>query len=75
MVAAGVGVAIVPSSVASAADERIVLRRLVRPARPGALLVVRRRVDRDPAVADFCALMGSAFAELRRLVERRWREG
>jgi len=75
MVAAGVGVAIVPSSVASAADERIVLRRLVRPARPGALLVVRRRVDRDPAVADFCALMGSAFAELRRLVERRWQEG
>lgn len=76
MVAAGVGVAIVPASVASAirADsDSIVLRRLVRPSRPGALLLVRRRVDRDPAVAELGTLMGRAFVALRRLVAQRLR--
>ena len=71
MVSAGMGVAIVPASVATAAGDGIVLRRLVRPTRPGALLLVRRRIDRDPAVADLVSLTERAFAALRRVVERK----
>lgn len=75
MVSAGVGLAIVPATVASAAGNDIVLRRLVRPSRPGALMLVRRRVDRDPAVAELGALMGRAFQDLRRIVVRKLRAG
>src|ERR1019366_6837147 len=49
MVAAGVGVAIVPASCASAAGPDIVMRRLAAIPREGALLLVTRRGDRDPA--------------------------
>ena len=65
MVAAGMGVALVPASCASAAGPGVVLRRLVRPTRPGALCLVTRKVDRDPAVALLGELMRSAFDALQ----------
>jgi len=64
LVAAGVGVAIVPASCACAAGAQVVMRRLVRPVRPGALVLVRRSVDRDPAVELLCGLMKEAFVAL-----------
>jgi DNA-binding transcriptional LysR family regulator len=69
LVAAGIGVAIVPASCASAAGENVVMRRLVRPARPGALLLVKRKVDRDPAVELLGQLMKEAFVSLQSIVD------
>jgi DNA-binding transcriptional LysR family regulator len=68
LVAAGAGVAIVPASAASAAPEQVVLRRLTRPSRPGAIMVVCRRIDRNPAVASFVALVTKAFTRLQAVV-------
>jgi DNA-binding transcriptional LysR family regulator len=71
LVAAGVGVAIVPSSCASAAGTQVIMRRLVRPIRPGALVFVRRKVDRDPAIELLGDLMKDAFGALQGVVERK----
>lgn len=71
MVAAGTGVAIVPASCLSAAGPGIVAHRLVAPARHGGLVLVTRKVDRDPAVAQLVTLIKAAFAGLRRLVAAR----
>lgn len=68
LVAAGVGVAIMPVSAASVASQRVVMRRLVHPARPGFIVLVARRVDRDPAVAFLSELVKDAFARLHGLV-------
>ena len=68
LVAAGVGVAIVPASCVSAAGEAIVMRRLVRPVRPGGLVLAKRKVDRDPAVELLGTMMQEAFAALGKLV-------
>lgn len=74
LVAAGVGVAIVPSSCASAASKQVVMRPLVRPNRPGALVVVQRSVDRDPAVALFASRIQQAFEALQGIVEQKFAE-
>jgi DNA-binding transcriptional LysR family regulator len=71
LVAAGVGVAIVPASAASAAAPGITFRRLVRPARTGALMLVVRKVDRDPAVGALVAAAKTGFAELAALIRAR----
>jgi DNA-binding transcriptional LysR family regulator len=71
LVAAGVGVAIVPASCASAAGEAIVMRRLVRPVRPGGLVLAKRKVDRDPAVELLGTMMQEAFTALHLVVERK----
>ena len=71
LVAAGVGVAIVPASCSSAADEKAVMRRLVRPVRPGGLALVKRKVDRDPAVEGLGSMMREAFEALQAIVDRK----
>jgi len=71
LVAAGMGVAIVPASAAAAAPASVVLRQLVRPQRPGALLLVRRKVDRNPAVGALVELVQAAFGELNAGVQGR----
>ncbi len=68
LVAAGAGVAIVPASAASAAAPDITFRRLVRPPRPGALTLVVRKIDRDPAVGAVVAATRAVFAELATLI-------
>lgn len=71
MVSAGLGVAIVPTSSASVADERVRLRRLVRPTRPGSIALVTRRVDRDPAIARLTVLIRESFSSLHSLIEQK----
>lgn len=71
LVAAGMGVAIVPASAVSAAPPGITLRLLIRPPRPGALALVVRRVDRAPAVAGLVATATAAFAELTTLIGKK----
>lgn len=71
LVAAGVGVAIVPASCASAADSRVIFRRLIRPTRPGAMVLVRRRVDRSPALELLTNLLGDAFLHLQSIMAKK----
>jgi len=68
LVAAGVGVAIVPASCGPAAGPEVALRRLVRPTRPGALVLVCRKVDRSPTTGALISSAREAFAQLDILV-------
>lgn len=71
MVRASMGVAIVPSSCAGWAPEGIVFRRLIRPMRPGAILMVTRRNDREPSIEVFGDLVKKSFLSLQALVQER----
>ena len=73
LVAAGVGVAIVPVSCVSAAGPQTAMRRLVAPARPGALALVHRRGDKTPATALLVSLMTEAFEKLEAIMAAKLR--
>jgi DNA-binding transcriptional LysR family regulator len=68
LVAAGFGVAIVPASCASAAGPQVVMRQIMQPARSGALVLVCRKGDRNPAMALLTSLMTDTFKRLQALV-------
>jgi DNA-binding transcriptional LysR family regulator len=74
MVAAEVGVAIVPASCAPAAGPQVVLRRLIRPIRPGAIVLVGRKRP-APILTPLVSLVEAAFRRLRASIAGKVNQG
>lgn len=66
LVAAGCGIAIVPSSAVAFGSKSVVFRRLIKPRRPGRMVVIRRSSDTNPVVSIAVDVIASLFTELDR---------